>query len=300
MLSLALTTSFVFYISAPAYHIPAEYFPILFYVFSCFLMITRQNIFYFRLRTCFWKIFARILFPIHPIHFSEILLADILTTLSKVFADVEVMICVILSHFTLRDNINATSGCMHSLIMPFVASVPSLFRARQCIIAYSSSSEASPQILNFFKYLSAFPVIWLSFIKTLVADTIYASLTEKLWFYSLVINSAFSFVWDVFMDWGLGDRKHKYLRSQLMYRYSSFYYFIILFNFCARFTWSISLSQHLQLNMHETIFLFELIEVFRRFLWIFLRIEWQIISQPSFSMLRRDTPQIQLFERSII
>jgi EXS family len=67
--------------------------------------------------------------------------------------------------------------------------------------------------------------------------------------------------------WGL--RRHRFLHS------NNLYYIAIVVDFFLRFTWSIKLSPHLDHfnDLEGGIFLMELLEVFRRWLWIFFRVE---------------------------
>jgi hypothetical protein len=115
----------------------------------------------------------------------------------------------------------------------------------------------------------------------------------------LMLNSIYSFYWDVAKDWDLslfsstaernnpeypwGLRRHRFFVN------NGLYYAAIIIDFLLRFTWSIKLSPHLDhLNEIEGgIFLLEILEVFRRWMWIFLRVEteWGRRSSLSFAQL---------------
>lgn len=68
------------------------------------------------------------------------------------------------------------------------------------------------------------------------------------------------------------------LRPTLLYPLPV-YPLAVFFNFILRFTWSLKLSSHL----HEyadgaaIIFWIELAELLRRWIWVFLRVEWETI-----------------------
>ena len=53
----------------------------------------------------------------------------------------------------------------------------------------------------------------------------------------------------------------------------------IFLNFILRMTWSIKLSSHLYSQSEGTplIFWLEIAEVLRRWIWVFLRIEWEVV-----------------------
>lgn len=60
-----------------------------------------------------------------------------------------------------------------------------------------------------------------------------------------------------------------------------FYYCAIIMDLALRLCWSLKLSSHLQ--RHATgqafVFLFEILEVFRRFVWNFFRVEWECVKE---------------------
>ena len=106
---------------------------------------------------------------------------------------------------------------------------------------------------------------------------------DRLFF--LMLNSIYSFYWDVSKDWDLSlfsstaernNPEHPWgLRRHRFFVNNGLYYAAIIIDFLLRFTWSIKLSPHLDhLNEIEGgIFLLEILEVFRRWMWIFLRVE---------------------------
>ncbi|KAH8926068.1 EXS-domain-containing protein [Atractiella rhizophila] len=71
------------------------------------------------------------------------------------------------------------------------------------------------------------------------------------------------------------------LRPFLVLRDPSIYYAIIVLDFMLRITWSIKLSAHLHhvSEIESGIFLLEILEIVRRWLWIFFRVEWEWIKR---------------------
>ena len=150
---------------------------------------------------------------------------------------------------------------------------------------------------------------------------------------SAVVNSLYSFWWDLTNDWGLdllassstGSREGSPRSSVLSSRQvtatssrrlheslslldqtsSSFdatrrrgasyphglravllyplpvYPMVIFLNFILRMTWSIKLSSHLYSQSDGSVLIFwlEIAEVLRRWIWVFLRIEWEIVKR---------------------
>lgn len=242
----------------------------------------------------------------HEGKFGDILLADVLTSYAKVIADLFVALCMFV-----RRNGSATArpdrGCGGQYLVPMIIAVPSLIRFRQCLIEYirvsnSSSGTGYQHLANALKYFSAFPVIVLSALqRKLSVDHTQVGLSEtavyRAWLAAVLVNSFYSFYWDVAKDWDLeffsymssNQRSHSssyqssptILRPKLMFHSRSLYYSAIFIDFLLRFTWSLKLSPHLDhfADFESGIFLLELLEVARRWMWIFLRAETEWVRQ---------------------
>lgn len=148
--------------------------------------------------------------------FGDILLADVLTSYAKIIADLFVALCMFFS-----PNGSATKrpdrGCGGQYIVPIVIAIPSLIRFRQCVTEYlrarassstSTSSAALGHLANALKYFSAFPVILLSALqRNLSVNHAHVGLSEagvyRAWVAAVVVNSFYSFYWDVARDWDL-------------------------------------------------------------------------------------------------
>jgi hypothetical protein len=77
-------------------------------------------------------------------------------------------------------------------------------------------------------------------------------------------------------------RPQKYprgLRPVLLFNDPFLYYIAIGFNLVLRLTWSLKLSSHLHTlaDLEGGIFLIEILEIIRRWVWVFFRIEWELI-----------------------
>lgn len=111
----------------------------------------------------------------------------------------------------------------------------------------------------------------------------------RIWGLSVLLNSLFSFWWDITNDWGLhlllpsriksSVSNTTILRRILLLPDPTIYYLIILLDLILRFTWSLKLSSHLH-SIHEIemgIFMLEALEVMRRWIWVYVRIEWEAV-----------------------
>jgi len=99
---------------------------------------------------------------------------------------------------------------------------------------------------------------------------------------SAAVNSLYSFYWDIVYDWDLGHRgstpTHYLLRDHLVFRNPTLYYAAAALDLTLRLSWSIRFSS-IKLTDDLTMFLFELLEVSRRCMWIFLRVEYQFLKE---------------------
>ena len=102
-------------------------------------------------------------------------------------------------------------------------------------------------------------------------------------FLAVTVNSLYSFYWDVAKDWDLtllsaarSDANHPYgLRRLRVFELSELYYGVIAIDLLLRCTWSLKLSVHLEhFNDFEGgIFILEIMEVLRRWMWVYFRVE---------------------------
>ncbi|RDB24891.1 Protein ERD1 1 [Hypsizygus marmoreus] len=284
-----------------------------------------------------------------PVYFSDVVLADIFTSFAQVIGDVWLSLCMLLPGHSI---LNPTAGVgLSRWILPTVMSFPSLVRLRQCVIEYSHQSNTSRRPLyNALKYATAFPVIYLSAAQRItIADAAVAEAADKawygeqalfrLWLLAAMVNSLYSFWWDVTNDWGfelLTPRSEEQTReprsppkrlvlpdlhsaaplnpgsnsydtpispgettrlSPGRFSYSKYYqpqglratlhfpvllyHFLIIFDLVLRLTWSMKLFSVLNVNSAASIgnFCLKAAELFRRWMWVFIRVEWEMIKK---------------------
>ena len=80
------------------------------------------------------------------------------------------------------------------------------------------------------------------------------------------------------MDWGLLHCKNL-LRERLIYGRRTLYYLAIIENLILRFAWSMKLSLGLHLSAQYNLFytLLASLEMLRRFVWNFFRVEYEYV-----------------------
>ncbi|GAA5945190.1 Erd1p [Sporobolomyces koalae] len=336
-----------------------------------------------RQRFMFLRSLRRIVSPnlFNPVPFCDVILADILTSSAKVLGDVWLAACFIYSAGAREI---AKSACGRIWGVPLMVSLPYVFRFRQCLSEVVTGQTPTPRrsLLNALKYATAFPVIVLSAMQTVVGDPFddereFEEVGERwigrtalfnLWILAVLINSLYSFWWDITNDWGLSllvpagwqartaasssyqliprqappssrttasdepslhtrsrstlspvsplptslptsqaqsssasaslspssrtsrhtrafstaqspNVTYPFLRPILLLPDPTIYYLAIAIDLLLRLTWSFKLSPHLHEmgDLESGVFVMELLEVVRRWGWVYLRIEWEAV-----------------------
>uniref|UniRef100_A0A674DGK1 Xenotropic and polytropic retrovirus receptor 1b n=1 Tax=Salmo trutta TaxID=8032 RepID=A0A674DGK1_SALTR len=114
----------------------------------------------------------------------------------------------------------------------------------------------------------------------LLHDTVRHEDTQ-IFFYLLIgcslVSSCYTLVWDLKMDWGLFDRNagdNTILREEIVYPQKAYYYCAILEDVLLRFAWTIPLSLSGIPSAADIVAtILAPLEVFRRFVWNFFRLE---------------------------
>ncbi|KAG8389962.1 hypothetical protein BUALT_Bualt01G0034000 [Buddleja alternifolia] len=234
------------------------------------------------------------------ITFADLFLADIFTSMSKVtkhlnlrtmqvFSDLERSVCrMVHGQVATIAWVEDDSVCgSHSLAIPMVLVLPYMFRFFQCLRQYNDKSE-NASLLNALKYSTAAPVIFLSALKYHVLPDTWMKIYQPLWLLSGVLNSLYSFYWDISRDWDLScfTQIFKFSRphflSHLLYGRKWVYFWVLGSNLILRCAWTYKLSAHLRDN-YLTVFAITALEILRRFQWVFFRVEneWNKINSKS-------------------
>ncbi|KAE9330025.1 hypothetical protein PF008_g15813 [Phytophthora fragariae] len=238
-----------------------------------------------KLARCFWP-FQHFSFklPAHATPFVEVFMADGMTSLSKFIQDLAVALMLLLMSLNsesedLREAY--ISKLKESPLPYFAASTPYIIRATQCLISFQRTTSVNDRflhLLNTMKYCSSLLVISVGAYPMLMG----LARPEQSSFFLLcaVFNSLYSFLWDVVMDWGLGQprlpRRVAFLRHQLTYRPRKIYYVVIAVDFVLRIMWVAKWWDWMHRGVHFKI-VSQVAEVVRRIIWNFVRVEWQCI-----------------------
>ncbi|KAI9297453.1 EXS-domain-containing protein [Neoconidiobolus thromboides FSU 785] len=273
---------------------------------SLLLLLMPVDYFFKQERYYFLKLVYKIIFCNYnsTILFSEVLLADMLTSYSRILGDL-----FSLTWLTIFNNTNKSLLLYNEILTPLIIAIPFFLRLKQCCIEFFNNNEKQYKHLsNALKYASAFPVIFLSpIISKLIynEELILNYWLFYLWLVFIMFNSLYSFYWDLVMDWDLyfkwrnnneyrninnnddnydsvatySSNKYNILNRELLFKEPIIYYIIVVINLLLRITWVLKLTQSSHINQSPiTDFLLELLELFRRFFWIFLRMEKEYLS----------------------
>lgn len=234
---------------------------------------------------------------------NDILLSDSLTSYSRVFNDLSCFIWVTFMNSDSNYNLKLEALAL---------SYPALVRVRQSWYEYRTTRQTQ-HFLNLCKYLALLgPVVVNMLIKITMAsmdsesDGTRLNTLNKWWYATSLISSTYSFIWDIKMDWGFrmfdiqGYRNHRRLvllrdESKLVFRNNFFYFGVILIDFSLRFIWVLKAfvmkENEITLTVANRVgnFLFgydftsfgfsvlELLEILRRWLWCFLKLESDLV-----------------------
>ncbi|KAG6873406.1 hypothetical protein C0995_015831 [Termitomyces sp. Mi166 len=310
---------------------------ILFYPYNTFHKTERRK-FLYAVRRCLFSSWNS------PVYFSDVILADIITSFAQVVGDVWLSLCMLIpGNSILRPQ---TGVGMSRWILPTVMSLPYLVRLRQCVIEYFHQGNRR-SLYNACKYASAFPAIYLSAAQGLVSE-VRSETSDKteywehfifgLWLLAALVNSLYSFWWDVTNDWGMdllrlpsGERavrlpsvsarrlprlhsatplvpsnrisfdlqestepsrslaevtNHKRHYHPFGLRHSLYFPFfvypiLISLNLVLRLTWSMRLFHVVNVSSHADVanFCLKMAELFRRWMWVFIRVEWEMVKK---------------------
>lgn len=162
----------------------------------------------------------------------------------------------------------------------FLACWPALIRFLQCARRYYDSKKAFPHLYNAGKYSTTFFKVGFTALFYEYADSDTKTIWFSLWLVSTIVSSCYTLWWDLKMDWGFleSNEENTLLREEIVYSYPIYYYLAILQDVLLRFAWSIEFylkSFALSSPIHKEIIstVFKSLEVFRRFIWNFFRLE---------------------------
>ena len=271
--------------------------------FAFFVFFLFNPIHSFKYKARFWLIrylFRIVTAPLFPVSFPDFWLADQLNSLSTMLLDMEFLFCYYIFELdwfiTPQNDDTKICGSYRYGVRIIVAMLPAWFRFAQCLRRYYTTKKVHPHLVNAGKYSTTFVVVSLSAAVSLYKENHGFHYTPLLvcWFLACVMSSCYTLSWDLKMDWGLlsfstsspsssadsgdvgGDGCHNaLLREETVYPSKAFYYFAIVQNSLLRFAWCFSYACTVGGFMDSNLLtcVLSVLEVFRRFMWNYLRLE---------------------------
>ncbi|XP_047312082.1 phosphate transporter PHO1 homolog 3-like [Impatiens glandulifera] len=256
------------------YKVFTELLPLGLVVLLLVILVCPFNIIYRSSRFFFLVcIFHCICAPLYKVTLPDFFLADQLTSQVQALRSLEFYICYYgWGDFRHRQN-TCQSSDVYKIFSFIVAALPYWSRLLQCLRRLYEEGDPN-QGVNGLKYLST--IIAVSFRTAYTLNNKSVS-----WRIAAVISSAlataFGMYWDIVMDWGLLQRnsKNRWLRDKLLIPHKSVYYFAIVLNTLLRFAWMQTVLNFQVSFMHRQamISLVALLEIIRRGIWNFFRLE---------------------------
>ncbi|MFH4977132.1 hypothetical protein AB6A40_003841 [Gnathostoma spinigerum] len=297
------------YLYAHLIHLPPFIFPLILMAVCVIMMlypfkqptsISYRNSRYWLIKHCF-KCFTA---PFHYVTFPDFWLGDQMNSLTTSFLDLQYFICFYATEVNYSDwsfevsvvnvtasesvpwgSVDLTTGrdmcASASGIRAFVSIIPCTVRFLQCLRRFRDSGHAHPHLTNAGKYFTTYLVVIFKSLNHYMEriDSTSTSLFFYFWIASYILSFTYTFLWDVFMDWGLIDprapKESPFLREEMIYGSKWYYYGAIIEDFILRLSWvlNVSLGEAWTLDSDVLICITAPFEIFRRFVWNYLRLE---------------------------
>lgn len=201
---------------------------------------------------------------------NDIVFSDTLTSCSKILVDCAIYVCHLLNGVTCLPKSSGPKldrRCgQNYLLDSIVGSLPNLIRISQCLTEWRVTND-SQHIGNFFKYCSNLPMVM---INVLIQ---YNYNLNSIWVLFAVVNSCYTFYWDLVNDWALFKRQRRFLYPKKLYLV------VVLYDLFGRFIWIAKFFKNdILFHTENGWFYLELIELFRRWLWILVKLEVDYIT----------------------
>jgi hypothetical protein len=246
---------------------------------------------YHHARFWFLKTLGRVICaPFYRVGFADFWLGDQLTSLELIFFDIEYFFCFYIYDVGWWPVYSSSPtrglfcyGWLQALLQTVLMILPSWFRFAQCLRRYRDTKQKFPHLVNAGKYASGFFVIGTNAARRATAIH-YQDPTLNpflyIWIVATFIGATYKVIWDLKMDWGFFDKnagENKFLRDQIVYPSKFYYYVAILEDIIFRYIWIINVFMQFRTTSAEYAdvsgFIFGLIEIFRRFIWNYFRLE---------------------------
>ncbi|GMJ11643.1 PHO1 homolog 3 [Hibiscus trionum] len=216
-------------------------------------------------------LFRCICAPLYMVRFQDFYLADQFTSEVQAFRSLEYYICHYgWGDFKLRQNTCKSNDIFNTFYF-IVAVIPYWSRLLQCVRRFHDEKD-SMQAFNGLKYFLTIVAVCMRTAYGLDRRTSWEALA---WTFS-AMAAIYGTYWDLVVDWGLLQRrsKNRWLRDKLLIPYKTVYFGAMALNVLLRFAWlQTVLNLNLPLHRETLIAIVACLEIIRRGIWNFFRLE---------------------------
>ncbi|XP_075435640.1 solute carrier family 53 member 1-like [Ascaphus truei] len=271
--------------------LPLQVNPLAFYIFLVLLLLNPTRTFYYKSRVWLLKLIYKVgTAPFHKVGFADFWLADQLNSLTPVFVDFWGLCCFYIFDVDWQSlralslypaDIQCTGNTTG--VTSFIQCIPAWLRFAQCLRRYWDSRRIFPHLVNAGKYATVFVMVAFAALFSNEKDWPSVTVGVKFYFYAWIITACvgtiFTTTWDLKMDWGLLERntqENKFLRDETVYPKRVYYYCAIAGDVILRVSWAVNIfyAQDRYSEVAELVTsVLAPLEVFRRFIWNFFRLE---------------------------
>ena len=223
---------------------------------------------------------------LYPVEFRDFYLGDMYTSASYSMSQTALFFCLYTSDWSDPSQCNSN----HSRLVGFFTAFPAILRALQCLRRFWDSRNWFPHMANFAKYCGN--IMYYTTLSLYRIDLSYQTRAAFIAF--AAVNSIYCTIWDIFMDWSLGDwvqPNNKFLRGRLAFKRRRIYYFAMVVDIVLRQQWIVYaiFVEDIQHSSAASFFV-GLAEVFRRGMWSILRVENEHCNNVDKFRANRDVP----------
>uniref|UniRef100_A0A060T282 ARAD1C23254p n=1 Tax=Blastobotrys adeninivorans TaxID=409370 RepID=A0A060T282_BLAAD len=257
---------------------PAKYFPPIYLGIAVVVWILPFPIIYWRSRK--WLLVAcwrLLLSGLYPVEFRDFFLGDIFCSLNYSLSNASFFFCLYATHWEfVYPGSPKASRCssQRSRLLGFLNCLPGIWRFLQCLRRFGDTGDWFPHLANAAKYSCL--ILYYMFLSLMRIDRGQSDALRAVFITFAAINAIYSSFWDLVMDFSLGQMgsKHFMLRDELAFGAKWPYYTIMVIDPIMRFSWVLYAVFSRQIQQSAKIsFIVALIEIVRRFLWVFFRVE---------------------------
>ncbi|KXT04848.1 hypothetical protein AC578_3485 [Pseudocercospora eumusae] len=223
---------------------------------------------------------------LYGVEFRDFFMGDMFCSLTYSIGNIELFFCLFAGNW----NTPTVCNSSNSRLLGFLTTLPGIWRAFQCIRRYRDTHQVFPHLVNCAKY--GFTILQYMTLSLYRLDQ--NNGMRALFITMATLNGIYCSIWDIFMDWSLGDlyAPKKFLRPTLAYRKKAWiYYAAMVIDPILRFNW-IFYAIYTSDAQHSSIvsFLVGFTEVLRRGMWTLFRVENEHCTNIERQKASRDIP----------